>query len=246
MRVTLTAVLVALVALVGCAADDEEVASSEDSIVNGALANGEHPEVAMLSLVDAKGNPWVCTGTFVGRRTLLTARHCFENGVIGPDGSCNGSVHVDTTGLGARQGAHYGIASCVLPDLGAPGRANDLALVRIDHVAEGIMPARIAHDLPDERLYTVYGYGGFGPARGGHCAETTDGDNKRTLTYRGALSWHVARYVCPGDSGGPHFVAGSNLIAGVSSTASAVGVDIQAVPYRYADVLEAHIAQLER
>jgi secreted trypsin-like serine protease len=244
MRIRFAAAVLVTLSLTACAGSSEDVAESEDAIVGGQIANAEHPEVVDLQVI-AGSKTWNCTGTMVGRRTVLTARHCLEDGAILSGGACSGAAYVDTKGQGANGATRIGFERCMVPDLGKEGRSNDVALVRLESNAIGIVPAVISRGTPSGSTYTVYGYGDFGAARGSHCASPTDAQ-KRKLTYHGPLSWHFGRFTCPGDSGGPHFVAGTNVIAGVTSMTTAFGVDINAVPYRYVDVLDQQIDAFER
>jgi secreted trypsin-like serine protease len=230
----------------GCAAapDEEPADESSDAIVGDELANDEHPEVVML-LIERGEKLKICTGTLVGLRTVMTARHCLDDGAIRADGTCSGKAHVDTEDRGAKAGTKYAFERCVLPDLGRPTRENDIAFVQLAKPVAGITPARLAVEAPRTNAFTAYGYGDFGAANGKRCENDTDQNNKRKVAYRGRLKTHFARLVCSGDSGGPHFVADTNVVAGVTSAVSSFGVDFTSLTYPYAAQLAAQVAKLE-
>jgi V8-like Glu-specific endopeptidase len=200
----------------GCAVEVEsEPSASEDDLVGGKVANGEFVEVVMLeSAGSSPGSVYVCTGTVIGLRTVLTARHCVEK-ITQPDGSCKGTVFVDIYGRGGSKGQRYAYERCAFVE-GSLAKS-DVGLIRVDKPFVGVVPARLADTSPGDATYTTYGYGTFGAKKLNHtCTESIDG-NKRVLTYEGKLNFRWGALTCPGDSGGPHFLAGTHTVAGVTS-----------------------------
>jgi secreted trypsin-like serine protease len=233
--------------LVACSADEDGPGGVDDSqsdIVGDVIANREHPEVVQLRIYTATDSA-LCTGTLVGHRTILTARHCMT-GAIAPDGTCDGDVSVDLTGTGALGGDQYHFERCVLPLGGRMTWNNDLALIRLTKPVEGVTPARYATTPTGWRTYTTYGYGRHGGERLVHgCTEAEDG-NKRKTSYRGDLGVELgSRPTCPGDSGGPHFIAGTNIVAGITS-GGFLFFSGTATTYADADQLTGWIAAFER
>ena len=106
-------------------------------------------------------------------------------------------------------------------------------------------PAALAQTRPQADRFTVYGYGTHGTGSLlAACSDVSDG-NKRKLSYAGTFGLSFTQHTCEGDSGGPHFVAGTNVIAGITS-GGIFGVDANATTFSYPAALAAQIAAFER
>lgn len=220
------------------AARDAETSAAEDAIVGDARADHERPEVVNLD-VEKDGALFTCTGTLVGRRTVLTARHCIL-GRVDAAGACPVTALVDRLGRGTLDPSveRYAATRCDVRDTGALLESReDLATLRLDRAVVGARPVSLAKsDAPSGR-YTVYGYGSFGrgPSIGTRCEHRGDG-HKRSAQYVGSLFFRFGQATCPGDSGGPHFVEGTSVLAGVTSAGgsllAAYEVNTEVAPHR--------------
>lgn len=196
-------------------------AASGDAIVGGRADTGEDPAVVALLL----GEDGLCTGTLVGPRHVLTARHCVS--VTSEVVSCPaasrqiardrepGSILVlvgdtiDTAAPVARG------AELVVP----PGDVlcdADLALVVLDRDVHGVAPLPLAgpHDgAVGTRLRAV----GFGQR-----SATSGAGQKRVREHVRVIasSPHellVGEVTCSGDSGGPAIDEATGRVVGVVS-----------------------------
>lgn len=224
-----TGLLVAVALLAGCAADaadadEREAASDAAEIVGTTLADGEHPEVVRLLLKSPAGDA-TCTGTLIGAHTVLTARHCVESRTDLATGACTITALVDRSGRAALDGADaYPAARCDwVPSSGLFASQSDVATIRLARDVAGVAPATLADEATPTGAYTAYGYGSFGaaPTFGETCEHRSDG-HKRKASYRGGLGFKLGQVTCPGDSGGPHFVQNTSIVAGVTSTGFAL------------------------
>ncbi len=206
-RSRLTVLLV--VALTGCgvpqeapqaAESGEALASRSAEIINGYVDNG-HPSVGLVY-------PSGCTGTLVGRRTVITAAHCvdynYQYGSFCSNGYClNGTYYKH-------------------PNYNNDNYHNDIAVVRLDddfQALTGIIPTRIASSSPSTGwTVNIVGYGctvwnsstGYGTKRQGW--NTIHDVDSLTIQWDDDGSARL----CQGDSGGPAF-RGSDCQIGVHS-----------------------------
>ncbi|MFP2928575.1 S1 family peptidase [Pyxidicoccus sp. 3LG] len=190
-------VLLLALAVTGCGAVQEDdsgaaggtqLAERSSAIVNGTLDYG-HPSVGLVY-------PSGCTGTLVGRWTVLTAAHCVtsqgQSGVFCSNGFCVSGI--------------YSIHPNYTPD----GYFNDIAVLRLDsdfQALSGVVPSRIASSAPRSGWQvTIVGFGctnwdtnaGYGTKRFGYNI-LHDVDALK-------VQWdNSTARLCPGDSGGPVF-----------------------------------------
>lgn len=214
----------------GCGADTAESGHDEadapDAIVGNRYADGEHPSVVRLS-IEEDGRFFTCTGTLIGPRTVVTARHCLETS-LSDGGGCKVTAFVDRVGAGthdARAERHAATRCDVLAPREAPTRSRDLATVQLGVPVRDVLFATLADDTTPRGRYDTFGYGSWGeaPSFGVMCSNRSDG-HKRKASYDGALGFRFGQATCTGDSGGPHFVRGTNVLAGVTSGGYAFGI----------------------
>jgi V8-like Glu-specific endopeptidase len=163
------------------------------TITDGVPTNG-YPSVGLLSNS--------CTGTLVGKRSVLTAAHCVTNGgratfVVGGKRYSSSRVFAHTTG--------------------------DIALVVLDRDVSNVKPTPLNTSTPKVgQRVTLVGFGqtsenggGFGTKRMG--TNTIDKVDSESIYFRGSGNGRSSN--CYGDSGGPAFMAISNqeVVAGVTS-----------------------------
>lgn len=230
----LLTVLVMGALLAACGAADGgggDGAESASAIIGDLRTDREQPQVVELE-VEESGKLFTCTGTLIGKHTVLTARHCVA-GRIDEANGCTITVLLDRLGRSTNDPAteRYPAARCDMLDAGGIIAAHeDLATVRLARDVAAIAPVQLATDAAPRGHYTAYGYGSFGvgPTFGTKCGHGSDG-HKRKVTYDGELGFRLGHQAtCPGDSGGPHFVSGTSVLAGVTSTGYSAGVAYEA------------------
>ena len=224
-------------------------ANAEAPIVGDTRADSEHPEVVRIGRPMPDGGMGTCTGTLIGAHTVLTAKHCLVK-ALAPSGACAVYVYVDLLGTGTLppRTERYAAARCdVLDSTLLTEYSHDLGMIRLATAVPGVAPAVLADSKTPSGRYTTYGYGSFGngPLFGSLCQERSDG-HKRTATYEASLAVKFGQVTCPGDSGGPHFVTGTSILAGVTSAGGAlfvaveVNVDVSARRAWILDMLRAY------
>lgn len=227
-RLLLLAGLTGLAAgLAACAGtDDAEDDANASAIVGDVRADGEQPAVVRLAITPS-AQAFTCTGTLIGPRTVVTARHCVE-GRVDASGHCPVTVLLDRVGAGTTdpRTEKYAAERCdiLTPDaMWLPSR--DVATVKLAKPIPSAALASLADDRTPSGHYDVFGYGSWGtpPTFGTTCEHPSDG-HKRKASYVGRLGFRFGQSTCPGDSGGPHFVAGTSVLAGLTSQGYAVGV----------------------
>ena len=212
-------------------------AVDREAIFHG-TADTTHSAVVALKVTDNLGDTYLCSGTIIAPRLVLTAGHCLEgtvSGIVGFGPDINSATWVDITEFiphpqwTAISGQH-------------PYR-NDLALVRIASQPDGIRagqaaPAAAAIQSADVGTLSMefVGYGKTETGATGTKLHTTATLDYACLGANECTWWHsvwsyalispgaichlrTSTGTCKGDSGGPALVMrnGQEYIAGVSS-----------------------------
>ena len=175
-----------------------------------AVAFGE-PDTGHRS-VGVVGNG--CTGTLIGRRTVLTAGHCI------PDSGAAPAFTVTTDGNERYEGASAVLHPQI--DLGAQNFSDfDIAIVRLQRPVSGVVPTQLSFDPPlPGTTVTLVGYGIPGDSGLPGFKRTGQARLSQVDTYVFLHSREPARpTICSGDSGGPVLVdgAGGERVIGVNS-----------------------------
>ena len=190
-----------------CAAPTEDTTDDGDSTADALRtytdAPRERPEVGIVSMPGG-----YCTGTLIGPRTVLTAAHCFEFGsaVVDPKAAEIGNfIIVKTDGSRLKYAFHRERADASVLNI-----SFDLAVIQLDiAVTKDIaIPASIADSWPTSGQLTVYGFGRYGKS----CDQRDTGLLQKRKTNTALNFPFVKATTCPGDSGGPYFREGTNVI----------------------------------
>lgn len=213
-----------LLATLACAPVDEpEPGAQVDDIVGGQRDQGRNPAVVALR-IDGRS---LCSGTLVGPRAVLTARHCVSETVARV--SCPGRGPQVLRDLDARRievtnadDLRDGAPLARGTELVVPSSTMlcdaDLAVLLLDRSLPGVSPLRLGDRLSPavgDRV-TVVGYGRRGDsARAGlgvrfrraGVSVLADNETEFLTTTSG----------CEGDSGGPAIDPGSGRVVGVVS-----------------------------
>lgn len=223
--------------LIGCACT--LVASSALAVKYGDLDGNAHPHVGLMVAQDAAGNPlWRCSGTLVSPTHYVTAGHCtwraarvqiwFDADV---DAGWPGNGYPYTGNVSGTPYAHplYPTASFVRNDVGVVVLDTPMSMP-----SYGALPQRGALDTMARQRglkntsFTAVGYGlqwinpVFVESARVRMVATPHLLQINTPGFTGDFSIllsnnHSTGGTCFGDSGGPNFIGGSNVIGGVTS-----------------------------
>lgn len=207
-------------------------ATTAAAITNGTADGNRHPNVGgLVSPTQYSDGTWVyCSGTLISPTVFVTAAHCGEDGervavTFDPD-------YVDGDKL------YYGT---FYSDPAYPGNSSDshdIAVVVFAKEIRDITPALLPEadslsGLSGSQTFTSVGYGAYEVTNspGGHqylyndvrmvAIGTLNAINKTWLR----ISMNPATGnggTCYGDSGGPNFLGGTNIIAAITITGDAV------------------------
>ncbi len=195
----------------GCTVETTEAARPE--LIGGELA--DDPAIVVLRASERIGERWYCSGVIVGRRAVLTARHCVE---VAPEGL---EVYVAPSLPARGQGEPYRAIEVHTTDvLHNPWDSSfafyDIATIYVDRDFD-VAPKPVSFDPPRvDDAVSVHGYGI-------HEFETRErgreyaGEGRIVRVDRGLVELvGVDAGVCFGDSGSP-VLDREGRVLGVSS-----------------------------
>jgi hypothetical protein len=207
--------------------------TTAQAVTNGAPDGNAHPAVGALvaDQVFSDGTWTYCSGSLISPTVFLTAAHC------GDDGS-----RVRVTFSGAYHDGDTVYAGTFHANPAYPGKAgdpHDMAVVVLDDTVTGITPVRLPaagslSGLRHGRSIVGAGYGAYAVTSGkggGHQFLYDDVRRDATGTLDSVTkTWlRIAEKTsqgsgggCFGDSGGPNFLAGTNIEAATTITGDSV------------------------
>jgi secreted trypsin-like serine protease len=228
--------------LVAVLATTSLLAIPAGAITFGYPDGGLHPNVGQMIVELPNGNKvGVCTGTLIAPKVFLTASHCLAwmpgAGITFDKVWVTFDAEVDASAT-----LHHGLA-VINPQFGGPrSNPNDVAVILLDEIVVGITPASLptaglldemkqTKSLKSERFVTV-GYGLLRDDKTGgphSLADTTERHYAEQSflslqPYWIQLSMNPSTGsggTCYGDSGGPHFIGQTDVIAAITVTGDA-------------------------
>lgn len=210
------------------------------AITFGQPDGDRHPNVGMLIFKNPDDGTLRqhCSGTLIASNVYLTAAHCTNSLAVRGVPPHDVYVSFDSV-VGENATLHQGTYK-TNPNYGHDrADPNDVAVVLLDEEVTGIAPARLpTAGLLDQmkksgalkdQLFTTVGYGALRDDKTGGW-HSLGGNTARNYAVQSFLSLQPAWVqlsmnpstgsggTCYGDSGGPHFIGDTNIIAAITVT----------------------------
>jgi hypothetical protein len=186
---------------------DDSVAESQANITNGTYDPSDHQVVKVYP----PGSSAACTGTFIGRRTILTAGHCLGGG--GSPITVSGEAWVYDSTMGRGYWDPYTFQGTPVVQA-----ASDVALVILPMNIPGVAPSRVASSVSPGLPITLVGFGQTGYGVGGGVRYLA----LNQIDSVDATQWYFSGVggsegaTCFGDSGGPAYRTATDCIVGIT------------------------------
>ncbi len=203
---------IALSLLVGGCAGNATDGSSDDNIIGGTYDPGD-PAVGAVRYMDATGNAYLCTGTLIAPKLMVSAGHCAVSAAY--------DVNFDPQpDLSASIGTGGWITATAIVDPqydGNPVDGHDMSLILLSR-AQTTAPIPLGGAPTAGAIVRTVGYGmdvngddGTGAGTKRQISVTVDGVAAHEIT-----TGQQGQGTCHGDSGGPFFDGAGNLVATTS------------------------------
>lgn len=220
-----------LAALTSCGPRSTQ--NSDIKIVGGSLVSSSSPiaSVTVALAYSTDGHEYFCTGTLIGRRTVLTAAHCVDDVAVSNLGVSFGLDSTTAQYIAADSAVKHESFDNAMMDLDTPhGPSNDIAIVMLTEDAPSgfhpTAPLKLTDRLQVGEKLLLAGYGitttqqsaPEGILRQVSTEITLLGETRKELEFGN----HQGRSACNGDSGGPAFVLrqGKLKLVGITSRGS--------------------------